>query len=148
MQFVPRRKVVEGRQLTYNVTLGAYLQPLFQWKNNKYYMLWVCVCSLRYPACNAHSPYCHLWPAPLYRIFPHYPLKGTIFEGRVLNTKCVFWFSVQLLYETFLVLRRTERDMIKTVRRYSCEVPLCLSDFNGTWILATDFRKILKYWIS
>jgi len=20
-----------------------------------------CVCSLRYPACTAHAPYCHLW---------------------------------------------------------------------------------------
>jgi len=24
-------------------------------------MLWVCVCSLRYTACNAHASYCHLW---------------------------------------------------------------------------------------
>ena len=23
-----------------------------------------CVCSLKYPACNAHVPYCNLWPAP------------------------------------------------------------------------------------
>jgi len=29
-----------------------------------------CICSLRYPACRAHAPYCHLWPAPLY-IFKH-----------------------------------------------------------------------------
>jgi len=29
----------------------------------------VCVCSLSYPACNAHAPFCHLWPAPLYPIF-------------------------------------------------------------------------------
>jgi hypothetical protein len=41
---------------------------------------WVCVWSLRYPACNAHSPYCHLWPAPPYSIFPHYLINGTIFE--------------------------------------------------------------------
>jgi len=29
--------------------------------SNTCYILWVCVCSLRYPACNAHAPYCHLW---------------------------------------------------------------------------------------
>ena len=29
----------------------------------------VCVCSLSYPACNAHAPYWHLWPATLYNIF-------------------------------------------------------------------------------
>jgi len=28
-----------------------------QWVLHK---LGVCICSLRYPACNAHAPYCHL----------------------------------------------------------------------------------------
>ena len=31
-----------------------------------------CVCSLRYPACSAHAPYCHLWSVRLYRSSPHY----------------------------------------------------------------------------
>ena len=35
------------------------------------YDLSVCVCSLRYLECNAHAPYRHLWPAPLYNIFFH-----------------------------------------------------------------------------
>ena len=47
----------------------------------------VCVCSLSYPACNAHAPYCHLWPAPLYSTFPHYLIKGTIFEKNVTEHK-------------------------------------------------------------
>ena len=33
------------------------------------YNLSVCICNLSYPACNAHAPYCHLWPAPLYNVF-------------------------------------------------------------------------------
>jgi len=66
----------QGRQCTYN--WGAFVQPLLQWNINKYYILWVCVCSPRYPACNAHAPYCHLWSAPLYTIFPHYLIKVTI----------------------------------------------------------------------
>ena len=37
-----------------------------------------CVCGA-YPACNAHAPYFHLWPAPLYNIFPYYLINGTIF---------------------------------------------------------------------
>jgi len=41
--------------------------------------LWACVCSLRYPACNAHAPYCHVWPLRLYNIFQHYLINGTIF---------------------------------------------------------------------
>jgi len=49
--------------------------------------LWVCVCSLRYPACNAHASYCHLWPARLYSISPHYLINGTIFEKK----KTCYW---------------------------------------------------------
>ena len=44
----------------------------------------------------------HLWPAPLYHIFPHYLINGTIFCNiKLLNTKCVFGFSVQLLNKRF-----------------------------------------------
>jgi hypothetical protein len=46
--------------------------PLLQRESCKYYIFWVCVCSLSYAACNARVLYCHLWPAPLYHIFPHY----------------------------------------------------------------------------
>jgi len=73
----------------------------------------VCFCSLSYPACNAHAPYCHLGPAPLYSIFPHYLINSTIFEKKLLNTKCVILCSLQLLSETFLILRRNKRAMIK-----------------------------------
>jgi len=89
-----------------------------------YYIFCALVCSLRYPACNAHAPYCHPCPAPLYNIFPHYLINGTIFVKKLLNTKCVFWFSLQFLSETFLILRRTERDIIKNVFWSSCEVPV------------------------
>jgi len=45
-------------------------------ENSNYYMLWVCVSvcvcvcvcvcvfSFSYSTCNAHEPYCNLWPAP------------------------------------------------------------------------------------
>jgi len=50
-------------------------------KNNKYYIFWMCVCSLRYPACNACTPYCHLWPVWLYSIFSHYPINTQFVGG-------------------------------------------------------------------
>jgi len=37
--------------------------------------------SRRYSATNAHAPYCHLWPATLYNMFPPYLINGTIFGG-------------------------------------------------------------------
>jgi hypothetical protein len=89
----------------------------------------VCICSLSYPACDAHAPYCHLRPEWLYYIFLNYLTNGTIFKKKLLNTKCVFWFLLQLLSETFLNPRRTERDMIKNVYRSSCTVPVILVRF-------------------
>jgi len=49
---------------------GELVQLLLQWKINKNYIFWVCVCNIRYPACNAHASYCHPWPAPLCNILP------------------------------------------------------------------------------
>ena len=48
----------------------------------EYVCVCVCVCiiSFSYPACNAYVPYCHMWPALLYNIFPHYLINGMIFE--------------------------------------------------------------------
>ena len=73
----------------------------------------VCVCSLRYPACNAHAPFFHLWPAALYSIFPHFPIYGSIFGKKCIeHIMCVLIFSTNLS-EIFLILRRTERGMTK-----------------------------------
>jgi len=108
------------------------MQPLLQYKSHKYNILCVYVCSLRYPARNAHSPYCNLWtaPAPLY--YSSLSYKGHDFREKKRNNLLdiiVSWFSLQLL-STFLVLRRNSRDMIRNVDRSACKVPLFLSDFN------------------
>ena len=103
---------------------------LLQGKSNQCYIFWVCVCSLRYPVCNAHAPYCHLWPVRFYHIFPHYLItRFSEKKKKLLHIKCVFWVCLQLLSKTFLILRRTERDMIKNVQRSSCKVPVILVRF-------------------
>jgi len=53
----------------------------------------VCVCSLKYPAWNAHAPYCHLLPLRLYCIFHIISPTARYFENKLLNIKCVFVFS-------------------------------------------------------
>ena len=58
------------------------MELLLLWKSNKHYTKWACVCSLNYTACNAHAPFYYLCPTPLYNIFPHYLINGTIFEKK------------------------------------------------------------------
>ena len=53
--------------------------------------------------------------------FSHKPCD---FRETLLKTKCMLCFSLQLLSETFLILRRTERDMIMNVYRSACKVPV------------------------
>ena len=79
-----------------------------------------------YPICNARAPYCHLWPVRLYNIFPHYLINGAIFEKRAIEHKMCAVIFLQLLSKPFLILRRTERDMMKTVYWYLCKVPIIL----------------------
>jgi hypothetical protein len=72
-----------------------------------------------------HAVRMHLGPAPLHNIFPHYLIKGTIFEKKrkLLNIKCVFRVSLQLSSETCIILRRIQRDMKGNVNWSSCKVP-------------------------
>ena len=79
------------------------------------------VCSLTYLVCNA-PPYCHLQPLWLHHIFWHYLINGKIFGKKLLNIKRVFWFFLQLLFETFLILWRIQRDTVINVKRSSCRV--------------------------
>ena len=55
-----------------------------------------------------------MWPDRLNNIFPYYLIKGMTFGGKkLLNIKCVFSFSLQPSSETFLILRISEREIIK-----------------------------------
>jgi hypothetical protein len=62
--------------------------------------------------------------------------------GKSLKMKCVFSFSLQLVFETFLILRRIERDIVINVESLHVKCTLFVSDFNETWIFWTDLRKM------
>ena len=120
-------------------------------RSNKYCIfLSVCVCvcvhvRLIYPACTTgQAPHC-LRPLWLHHIFQHYLINGTIFGKMLPNIKCVFLFYLQLLFNTFLILGRIQRDTVINVKRFHVKSPLLLSDFNETLILSTGFRNKSKF---
>jgi hypothetical protein len=57
------------------------------------------------------------------------------------NTKCVFWFPLKLLFETFLILKRN----IISIHSLHVKYPIALLDYNVTWIFSTNFRKIHRF---
>jgi hypothetical protein len=93
------RIIVTIHQCTYNATLGTFTQPLLPWKINKHSRTRVCICCVRYPACNAYAPYCYLWPAPLYRTFSTLSHKRHDFLKNVIEHKMyVFGSSTSFVW--------------------------------------------------
>jgi hypothetical protein len=73
-------------------------------------------------------------------LFPHCLKNGKIYKKKkLLNEKCAFWFFLKLLYELFLILRRTERARLKNYTGIHILYPSFFPDFNETWIFSTDF---------
>jgi hypothetical protein len=111
----------------YSVILRRVRESLLPRKINKYYIfVYVCACvrvpgcvnvclrvracSLAYSACNSYAPCCDVIsdspPPRSPRYFSTLSHKRRDFRKKSLNIKCVFWFSLQLLFKTFFILRR------------------------------------------
>ena len=119
---------------------GAFMQIFLLCQSNKHYILSGCVCSVRYPACNAYASCYQLWPTPLYNISPPYVTKGTI-KKKLLKIKTCFNF-----FKTFdwniSHSKNNWASLIKTYIGLHVKYPLFLY-FDETWILAKEFRKKL-----
>jgi hypothetical protein len=128
----------------YNVTYGRVRANIVALEK-QYYILWEWVSNLCYPACNAHAQFVNRG-LPGCTYFPRYLTRGTIFGNKLRNMKRVFWFSLQLSSATFLILRRTERDMIITVYR-SCNRYNWFHIISGRTLYLIDWTAcVAAYW--
>jgi hypothetical protein len=104
-------------------------------------------CSLAYPACNAYAPYCVICGLSGSTTFVDILINGMIFGKKLLNTKCVVWVSLQFLFKTFIILRRSHRDIVINMKTSSCKVHvkrhLCFSRVISSLrnCIASYFRK-------
>jgi hypothetical protein len=113
----------------------------------------VCISSHRYPALYGHTPFCHNWPALLYKIFRYYLIKSMIFGGGGGSylTQNLFRFSPHLLSGTFFILRRSQRVMVKNVNwsslqitRYSCQILIKFEFFRHIFEKNTQISNLMK----
>jgi hypothetical protein len=140
----------QDRQCTYNVTLKHIHEIIVavekQWV--LHISVYVCVfvdalvrgrlgvcvrvrvCSFTYQASNVYVPcYSVISGRSIYHHIRHFLINGTIFRKKLLDIKCVFWFSLQFLSKWLLILRIIQRDIVINVKKSSCKVPLILARF-------------------
>jgi hypothetical protein len=81
--------------------------------------------GIQHTKCTHHVVVCGL---PGSKICLHIVARTARFSGKktIERKICVLIFFYNLFSETFLILRRAERDMIKNVYRSSCKVPVIL----------------------
>jgi len=89
-----------------------------------------CVSYLGYLHATHMRHICHRWPCLLYNVFPYFLIKRHDFRGKkeVEHKMCVL-ISVRRLSEIFLILTRTEWDIIINVHRSACKVTVIFVRF-------------------
>jgi len=99
---------------TFNGKFRRVRVTIFADENNEYYIFWVFVCSLSYPAFNAHGQYCHVWHFRPCNIFTPYLKNGTTGKKLIEHENCLD-FPHNFFFKTFLFLRGSERDMTTNI---------------------------------
>jgi hypothetical protein len=82
---------------------------------------------------------------PCFSTLPHkqQDFRKKTFEYEV----CVLTFF-KILSETFIILRRLQRDIVINIYTSSCKVPIIFARFNRTWLFPTNCLKLVKHKMS
>jgi len=88
----------------------------------------LCCITLQSVACFALLPFCAS------------SVKRNEIRSRFIEKQCRFRFSLQMLSETFLILR-SQRDVITSVNKFSSKLLAFFSEFNHTWTCRQIFEK-------
>ena len=119
------------------------VQQLLQWKSNKCYILWVCVCSLKYPA-EMRMRYiviCGVSGSTM--IFsPHYLINDKIFERKLPYIKRVFHFYLKISSNISYSLKNWARKEQKCILVFMWSTLYPSLFFNE--IFTIYFRKTRK----
>ena len=122
--------LIDGFNKTGNVRINVTLRrvrvtTVAVEKQLMLHIVCVCLCvalGIQYAMCMHHIVICGLSGCTVFSYI--ISISGTIFGKKLPDTECVFWHSLQLLSETFLILRRNEWG-IKLYRSF-CTVPFIL----------------------
>jgi len=142
--------IQQGRQSTCKViSKQLCVTVVLLWENNKYFLFWVFVCSIRRLACERHAKcyfvICDLSGSNI--IFHIISYWGWGVSCWAQNALVNFLYNFCL--KCFSLWKELKRDIAITVHKSLCKMPLFLSDFNENLITTTDFffKKILTYQI-
>jgi hypothetical protein len=130
----------------YSEYWGAFVKPFLQWKAITTYSECAFVTlRIQRQMRMDHIVTCVFFGST--NIFSTFH-KSTIFEKKtLLNTKCLFWFSLQYLSEKFLILRGRGRIMIRNMYRSSRKIHYrhsgqILMKFEFSWQSFEEYSNI------
>jgi len=90
-------------------------------------------------------PFCHLWHARLHNIFHKILQTAGFYIKKSHWTYNVLWCSLQTLSETFLILRRNERDLIISEHWSACKVLDNLLGISWKLNFLEKFLKVFQW---
>jgi hypothetical protein len=108
-----------------------------------YYIFWVCVYSLIYPASKARALYCIV----MYAVFRYTILFHITSHTARFSKKCNYPWNVcfdflYILSAKFLILRITQRDITTNVHRSSCQMAAILVRYQWNLDFFERFSEI------